>query len=146
MRGNPWEDPEIYQYELWTRQIKITGQKKPEEMPHKGNSNNHEGATQALSPLSLWVCLCAYPHIPYSFSLNTWLVSLLSIFVAILFCKAKGPGPLLLTTGLAARIRCSHCHDPAQAPLQVVAGWGYRRPQMLINRQKLNSFSAEMEV
>ena len=32
------------------------------------------------------------------------------------FCKAEGPGPLLLTTGLVARIWCSHCRDPAQSP------------------------------
>ena len=49
MHGNPWEDPECTKYELRTRQIKMTSQKKLEEMPHKGNSNDHEGATQALS-------------------------------------------------------------------------------------------------
>ena len=32
------------------------------------------------------------------------------------FCKAERPGPLLLTTGLVARIWCSHCRDPAQSP------------------------------
>ena len=29
-------------------QIKMIGKGKPEEMPHKSNSNCHEGATQAL--------------------------------------------------------------------------------------------------
>ena len=45
--------------------------------------------------------------------INPVLVSLLSIFVGILFSKAEGPGPLSLTTGLAAKIWCSHHHDLA---------------------------------
>ena len=36
-------------YWLWTRQIKMIGQRKPEGMPHKGNSNYHESVTQWLS-------------------------------------------------------------------------------------------------
>ena len=49
--------------------------------------------------LSPWVCPCVYSNILYSFSLfiNTLLVSLLSIFVGILSCKAEGPGPFSLT-------------------------------------------------
>ena len=47
-------------------------------MPHKSESNNQEGVTQST---------CASIHILYSFLLiNT-------LFVGILFCKAKGPGP-----------------------------------------------------
>ena len=45
--------------------------------------------------------------------INTLLISVLSIFVGILFCKAEGPGPLSLTIGLVARIWCFHCCDPA---------------------------------
>ena len=46
---------------------------------------------------------------------NTLLASLISILVEILFCKAKGPGPLSLTTGLVARIWCFYCYDSAQS-------------------------------
>ena len=70
----------------------ITG--KPEEMPHISDSNCHEGTTQGLS-LSLHMCLST--HTILFFSINTLLASLLSIFVEILFCKVKGPGPLSLT-------------------------------------------------
>ena len=58
--------------------------------------------------VSLWVHPCEYPHMLYSFFLliNTLLVSLLSVFVEILFCKAKEPGPCL-----TARMWYSHCLD-----------------------------------
>ena len=63
----------------------------PEEMPHKSNSNCHEGATQRLS---LQVLSGVYPHVLYfSPLINTLLVSLLSIFVGIILCKAEEPGP-----------------------------------------------------
>ena len=36
-------------YGLWTRQIRMTGQRKPRRnAPHRSNSNCHEGATQQL--------------------------------------------------------------------------------------------------
>lgn len=47
--------------------------------------------------------------------MNTLLDSLLSVFVEISFSQRQKPGPLLLTTGLVARIRCSHFRDPAQS-------------------------------
>ena len=50
---------------------------------------------------------------------NTLLVSLLSVFIGILFCKAEEPGPLPLAIGLVARIWCSHCCDLAS-----IHGWG----------------------
>ena len=65
-----------------------------------------------LSILPLPVCLSTHT-ILFSLLLNTLLASLLSNFVEILFCKEEGPGPSSLTTGLVARIWCSHCHDPA---------------------------------
>ena len=43
-------------------------------------------------------------------------VSLLAIFVGILFCRAKGPGPSSLITSPVGRIGCSHHHNPAQSP------------------------------
>ena len=86
----------------------MIGQRKPEGMPHKGHSNYHEGVAQRLSP-SPPVCLSNM----YFFFLLINTVSLLSIFVGILFCKAEGPGPLSLTTGLGARILRFYCLDPA---------------------------------
>ena len=84
-----------------------------EEMPHESNSNCHEGGTQWL-----WVCLCVYPYVLYFCPLKHFTTSLLSIFVGIFFCKAKGPGPFSLTTGLVGRIRCFHCRN-----LTSTSGW-----------------------
>ena len=65
----------------------MIGQRKPEETSHKGNWNYHEGVT-------LWVCLCVYHQVLFSFfPPNTLLVSLLSIFVEFFFCKTEEPGP-----------------------------------------------------
>ena len=50
--------------------------------------------------------------------INTLLALLLSVFLEILFCKAKGPGPLSLTAGLVAKTWCSHSLDSAP-----VCGW-----------------------
>ena len=88
---------------------------KLEEIPSKSNSNYHAGTTQQLrnSPVesahvsTRMYCTLLPP--------NTLLVSLLSVFVEILFCKAELPGPLSLTSGLLVRIWCFHCHDPAQS-------------------------------
>ena len=44
--------------------------------------------------------------------INALLTSLLSVFVGTLLCKAEGPGPLSLTTGLVARIWWFHHLDP----------------------------------
>ena len=59
-------------------------------------------------------CLCTHTVLFFLF-VNTLLASLLSVFVEILFCKAKGPGPLSLTTGLVARIYCFCRRHPAQS-------------------------------
>ena len=61
--------------------------------------------------LSLSVCLLTWTVL-FFLQINTLLASLLSIFVEILFCKAEEPRSLSLTTGLVARIWCSHHHDP----------------------------------
>ena len=102
-------------------------------MPHKSKSNCCEGVTQRL-----WVCLCVSIHTEYTLSPlnNTLLVSPCSIFVEILFCKGKAPGPLSLSTGLVAGIRCFHRHDPTSAPgwkpkphfkpLQAKATWDHK--------------------
>ena len=71
-------------------------------------------------------------------SINTLLASLLSVFVDILFCKTEGPGPLSLTTGLVARIWCSHYRDSAclwlgtQAMLQAIEDQGHPRSYPLL--------------
>ena len=36
----------------------------------------------------------------------------------VLFCRAEGPGPLSVTTGLVAMIQCFHCGNPA-----LISGW-----------------------
>ena len=98
-----------------------------EEISHKSNTNYPKGATQKLSLcLSLSVCLSTYSVL--CSLLNTLFASLLSIFVEIIFCKAKRPGSLSLTIGLVASIYCFHHCDPAQAPskpLQAEAIWGH---------------------
>ena len=59
-------------------------------------------------------CVTVHTYSTFPFLINALLAPLLSIFVEILFCKAKGSGPISLTTGLVARIWCFHCHNPAQ--------------------------------
>ena len=102
-------------YELWTRQIRNDWPKETQKKyPIKVIQT-----TRSSETLSPWVCLCVYSHVLYSFfPLNTLLASLLSVFVRILSCQAKGPGPLSLTTGLVARISCCHHCEPAS-----ISGW-----------------------
>ena len=99
-------------YGLWTRQIKMIGQRKTGrnalskrfKPPHKPNSG-------AL-PLSLPMCL--FTRTVLSFLLiNTLLASLLSVLGDILSWKAEEPGPLSLTTGLVVRIWCFPHHSLA---------------------------------
>ena len=98
-----------------------------EEISHKSSSNCHEGATQQLSP-SLRVSIHTY--CTFFLITNTSLVSLLSIFVGILYHKAKGPGSLSLTTGLVARIWCSHRHHLAS-----ISGWKPKSCSKLLQAQ-----------
>ena len=77
--------------------------------------------------MNLPVCLSTFTVL-FVLLMNTSLVSLLFVFVGILFYKASGP--LSLTTGLEARIWCfNHCDPaqslgPTQALLQAIAGRG----------------------
>ena len=100
-------------YGLQTRQIIMIGQRKPERnAPYKWFKLpcGHNSGTLPLSlPKCLSICTVLF------FLINTSLASLFYVFVQILFCKVEGPGPLSLTTGLVARIWCSHRHDPAQS-------------------------------
>ena len=73
-----------------------------------------------------WGCECLSGHVClstravlFSLLINALLVSLLSVFVAVLFCKAERPRPLSLTTGLVIRIWCSDCCN-----LSSVSNWG----------------------
>ena len=92
----------------------MTGQRKPGRIPHESSSNSHQGMTQLLSlPLSESAHVSIHMYCVLFLPLiNTSPASLLSIFMEILFCKAEGPGPLSLATGLVARIQRSHRHDP----------------------------------
>ena len=70
--------------------------------------------------LSLRLPVCLSTHtVPFFLLVNTLLVSLLSIFVGILSCKAEGPGSMSSITGLVVRIWCSHHRD-----LVSITGWG----------------------
>ena len=116
-------------YGLQTRQIIMIGQRKPEKNAPYEWFKLPCGHSSGSLPLSLPKCLSICTVL--FFLINTSLASLLSVFVEILFCKVQGPGPLSLTTGLVARIWCSHHHDPAQslvgnqAPRSVIAGQGH---------------------
>ena len=80
----------------------------PEVMLHKSDLNHQEGTSLSLT-LSLPVCLSTCTLFP----LNELLLSLLSISMEINFYTAEEPRPchwLLTPGGLAAMIRCSHCH------------------------------------
>ena len=68
-------------------------------------------------PLSLPGCLSTCTILFFLLA-NTLLASLLSVFVEIIFSKARGPGPLSLTTNLVARIWCFHYRNLAS-----VFGW-----------------------
>ena len=107
-----WEDPEICQ--IWTVNqanqsdwLKGTWKK----YIRKVIKTATRVQTQRLS-LSSPVCLSTCTVLFFLLT-NTSLISLLSVFVGILFCIAKGPGLLLLTTDLVARIWCFHHCNPA---------------------------------
>ena len=88
---------------------------KLEEMPHKSNSN----ALRAILSLSESTCVSIHVYCSLFFLLiKTLLISLLSIFVGILFCKAKEPGP---------------CHWPLVYWLGFSAFTTVTRPQTLVS-------------
>ena len=95
-------------YGLWTRQIKVIGQRNPEEMPHISDLNYHEGRT-------LWVRrLCVYPRVLYSFFL---LINTFTCFTTFRLCgnsflQSRRARALSLTAGLVVRIWCSQCCNP----------------------------------
>ena len=103
------QDPEIHK--IWTVDQanqndcpKQTRKKCPIKVIQPATRAN--SATQGFSESA---------HVHFFLLIKTLLASLLSVFVEILFCKAKGPGPLSLTTGLVARICCLRRRHPAQS-------------------------------
>ena len=76
------------------RKIKMIGQRKPKRNSHKSISNCPENTAQQLrySPPDS-ACVFIHMHCTLFLLINTSLASLLSVFLEILFCKAKGPGP-----------------------------------------------------
>ena len=127
LSGKPWEDPEIHQ--MTVNQVDQNDWPKETQKKYPVNQT---------TTMSVW--LSNSGTLPLSLSTATVLVfllintshaSLLSVVVEIPFCKAKGPGPLSLTTVPVARIWFFHRHDPAQslvgnqALLQAVAGQGH---------------------
>ena len=107
--------PRYTKYGLWPGKSKWLSKGDPEEMPHKSDSNFHNGANQWLDlSLSPPVYLSS-PTALFFLLLNTLLASVLSVFVEILFCKAKGPWPMSLTTGLVTKIWCFQHGDPTQS-------------------------------
>ena len=73
--------------------------------------------------------------------MNTLLASLLSVFVEILFCKSKGPGPLSLTTGLVARIWFFHCCNPTPT-----SGWEPKPGSKPLQPEAINSTQGQAPV
>lgn len=111
MRCTPhtWEDPEICQIRAQNQANQNNGPQKT-QVPQISDWNYHQ-AHDCQSP-PVYIRTYVYPHgLTVLFLLvNTWLVSQLSIFVGIIFCKAEDAGPFLsLTTSLVARIWCFHC-------------------------------------
>ena len=128
------EDPEIYQRQTqnqakgdgWPKSTQRDTPRKWFKLP--------KGWDWPSQPVYLSTCT-----VLLFLLINSLSISLLSIFVGILFCKAKGPGPLPLTTGLVARIWCSHWHDltlisgsETETLLQATAGWGHLTLYLLL--------------
>ena len=68
------------------------------------------------------LCLLHCRQILFILLINSLFASLLSMFREVFFCKAEGPGPLSLTTGLVASIWCFNHHN-----LALISGW---KPKM----------------
>ena len=126
-----WEDPEKHQISTMNQANQNEWLKKTQKKYHRiiQTTMRTELSNTPSEPV---VCLstCA---VLFFLLINTWLASLISIFVEILFCRAEEPGPLSLITGLVNRIWCFYRHNPVhlwqgtQALLQAIAGQGHWR-------------------
>ena len=102
-------------YGLWTRQIKVTGQRKTGRNASCKWFKPPQGHNSGTVPLSLPVCL-SIQTVLFSLLINTLFASLISVFVEMLFCKTQWLGPLSLISGLVISIWCFyHHHDPVSA-------------------------------
>ena len=90
---------------LWTRRIKMTGQRKPKKCPLK--------VIQITMRTWLWdsESIHVSTYFSFFFLINTLLVSLLSICVGILFLQSQRARALSVTSDLVARTWCSHHCD-----------------------------------
>ena len=123
--GCTWQDPEIRTLnQIWTLNQanqnewpKETLKKRPIKVIQLS-----QGRNLRTRPLSLPLCLSTCTVL---FSSNKYLVvfTTLHLFMGILFCKAEGSGPLLVNTGLVARIWCCRGHNPAS-----FSGWAETTP------------------
>ena len=68
----------------------MTGQKKPEEIPHKLIQTTTRAQFRDSPSASAHVSIYTYCIF---FPVNKYFASLLSVFVEILFCKVEGQGP-----------------------------------------------------
>ena len=121
MHAYTWEDPEIHQ----TGTLNQANQNDwPKETRKKYSKKVIQTAMMMQLKDSPSECTSASSHTYCTLLLliNTSLAPLLSVFVEILFCIVEGPGPLSLTSGLAARIWHSHISGwepkPRSKPLQ----------------------------
>ena len=104
----------------------------PEGKPHISDLNCQRGQLRDYPSESAHVPIHIYGII---FPLNKYLfASTLSVFVEILFCKSKGPGPLSLTTGLVARIWFFHCCNPTPT-----SGWEPKPGSKPLQPEAINS-------
>ena len=120
-------------YRCRTRQTRWLVKGNLEEMPPKVIQ------TTTTAGLFLWVCPCVYPNMLFFLLINSWLVSLLSVFVGILFLQRQRARALSLTTGLVVRIWCSYHHDPASVSgqFQATVIWGHLRSDGLSHSKNL---------
>lgn len=108
-----WEvDPEIYQ--IWAMNqanqndwSKETWKRYPIKVIQTRGCDSSDSHPESS-------CVTVHKYCTFPLLINALLAPLFSIFAEILLCKAKGSGPMSLTTGLIARIWCFHCHNPAQ--------------------------------
>ena len=137
-----WEDPEIYQIRTLNKANQNDWSK---ETRNKCPIKVIQTATRVRLSLSPPVCLSTCTVLFFFLLINTLLVSLLSVFVGILFLQSCRARALSLTTGLVAGIRCSHRQDqtsitgrelkPCFKPLQAEATFiSLRRAENTKNR------------
>ena len=115
MHAHTWENPELYQ--IWT--LNQANQNDwPKETQKKCPIKVIQTATRARHCLSEPARVSIHTYCTFFLLINTLLVSLLSIFVGILFWQSHRARALSLTTGLVARIWCTHHCDPTS-----ITGW-----------------------